>query len=59
MATIGYFLSSEEHPGSELVRAAVQAERAGFSDVTTVRHPLGRRQVLAVQAHRPANPVPG
>jgi G6PDH family F420-dependent oxidoreductase len=30
MATIGYFLSSEEHPGSELVKAAVQAERAGF-----------------------------
>jgi len=30
MATIGYFLSSEEHPGSELVRAAVLAERAGF-----------------------------
>src|SRR3954469_22973743 len=30
MATIGYFLSSEEHPGSELVKAAVLAERAGF-----------------------------
>src|SRR3954469_7677145 len=30
MATIGYFLSSEEHPGSELVRAAAQAEQAGF-----------------------------
>ena len=30
MATIGYFLSSEEHPGSELVRAAQQAEQAGF-----------------------------
>jgi len=30
MATIGYFLSSEEHPGSELVTAAVAAERAGF-----------------------------
>jgi G6PDH family F420-dependent oxidoreductase len=30
MATIGYFLSSEEHPGSELVRTAVLAERAGF-----------------------------
>jgi G6PDH family F420-dependent oxidoreductase len=30
MATIGYFLSSEEHPGSELVRAAEHAERAGF-----------------------------
>jgi G6PDH family F420-dependent oxidoreductase len=30
MATIGYFLSSEDHPGSELVKAAVLAERAGF-----------------------------
>src|SRR3954447_15988950 len=30
MATIGYFLSSEEHPGSELIRAAAQAEQAGF-----------------------------
>jgi G6PDH family F420-dependent oxidoreductase len=30
MATIGYFLSSEEHPGSELVTAARQAEQAGF-----------------------------
>jgi G6PDH family F420-dependent oxidoreductase len=30
MATIGYFLSSEEHPGSELVDAAVRAEQAGF-----------------------------
>jgi len=30
MTTIGYFLSSEEHPGSELVRAARQAEQAGF-----------------------------
>jgi G6PDH family F420-dependent oxidoreductase len=30
MATIGYFLSSEEHPGSELVTAAEQAEQAGF-----------------------------
>ena len=31
MATIGYFLSSEEHPGSELVTAAAQAEQAGFT----------------------------
>src|SRR3954469_7457399 len=31
MATIGYFLSSEEHPGSELVKAAAQAEQAGFT----------------------------
>jgi G6PDH family F420-dependent oxidoreductase len=30
MALIGYFLSSEEHPGSELVKGAVLAERAGF-----------------------------
>jgi ubiquinone/menaquinone biosynthesis C-methylase UbiE len=36
-----------------------QVERAGFSDVTAVRHPLGRGQVLAVQARRPANPVRG
>jgi len=30
MARIGYFLSSEEHPGSELVKAAGLAEQAGF-----------------------------
>jgi G6PDH family F420-dependent oxidoreductase len=30
MTTFGYFLSSEEHPGSELVKGAVLAERAGF-----------------------------
>jgi G6PDH family F420-dependent oxidoreductase len=30
MARFGYFLSSEEHPGSALVSAARQAERAGF-----------------------------
>jgi G6PDH family F420-dependent oxidoreductase len=30
MATFGYFLSSEEHPGSALVKAAAQAEKAGF-----------------------------
>jgi G6PDH family F420-dependent oxidoreductase len=30
MATIGYFISSEEHPGSEMVKGAVLAERAGF-----------------------------
>jgi len=30
MAKIGYFLSSEEHPGSGLLKAAVQAEQAGF-----------------------------
>jgi ubiquinone/menaquinone biosynthesis C-methylase UbiE len=42
--------------GQDLV---AQVERAGFSDVTAGRHPLGRVQVLAVQARRPANPVPG
>lgn len=31
MATIGYFLSSEEHPGTALVDGAVRAEQAGFS----------------------------
>jgi G6PDH family F420-dependent oxidoreductase len=30
MTSIGYFLSSEEHPGTELVKAAGLAERAGF-----------------------------
>lgn len=30
MATIGYFLSSEEYPGSALVDAAARAEQAGF-----------------------------
>ena len=30
MTRIGYFLSSEEHPGSELVKAAALAERSGF-----------------------------
>jgi alkanesulfonate monooxygenase SsuD/methylene tetrahydromethanopterin reductase-like flavin-dependent oxidoreductase (luciferase family) len=30
LARIGYFLSSEEHPGSELVKAAGLAEQAGF-----------------------------
>jgi len=31
MVTFGYFLSSEEHPGSALVDAAAQAEQAGFT----------------------------
>lgn len=39
--------------GQDLV---AQVERAGFSDVTAGRHPLGRVQVLAVQARRPAIP---
>ena len=30
MVTIGYFLSSEEHSGAELVQLAAAAERAGF-----------------------------
>jgi G6PDH family F420-dependent oxidoreductase len=30
MARFGYFLSSEEHPGSGLVKAAALAEQAGF-----------------------------
>ena len=30
MTTIGYFLSAEEHTGSELVRAAALAEKSGF-----------------------------
>jgi G6PDH family F420-dependent oxidoreductase len=30
MTTIGYFLSGEEHSGSEIVQGAVHAERAGF-----------------------------
>lgn len=38
--------------GQDLV---AQVERAGFSDVTAGRHPLGRRQVLAVQGRRPAD----
>ncbi|HEV3014663.1 MAG TPA: class I SAM-dependent methyltransferase [Actinomycetota bacterium] len=42
--------------GQDLV---AQVERAGFSGVTAARHPLGRGQVLAVQARRPANPGPG
>ena len=40
-------------------RLVAQSERAGFSDVTAGRHPIGRGQVLAVQARRAANPVPG
>jgi G6PDH family F420-dependent oxidoreductase len=38
MATIGYFLSSEEHPGSELVTAAEQAEQAGFEGLWISDH---------------------
>jgi G6PDH family F420-dependent oxidoreductase len=38
MATIGYFLSSEEHPGSELVTAAEHAEQAGFEGLWISDH---------------------
>jgi G6PDH family F420-dependent oxidoreductase len=38
MATIGYFLSSEEHPGSDLVSAARQAEQAGFGGLWISDH---------------------
>src|SRR2546421_12376053 len=50
MARIGYFLSSEEHPGSELVRAAVLAERAGFPSawISDHYHPW-----LGDQGHSP------
>lgn len=39
--------------GQELVR---QAEQAGFTDVRAGHHPLGRGQLLAVQARRPTDP---
>jgi G6PDH family F420-dependent oxidoreductase len=50
MATIGYFLSSEEHPGSDLVKAAVLAERAGFPSawISDHFHPW-----LGAQGHAP------
>src|SRR5438270_7969144 len=38
MARIGYFLSSEEHPGTELVRAAGLAEQAGFEALWVSDH---------------------
>jgi G6PDH family F420-dependent oxidoreductase len=38
MAKIGYFLSSEEHPGTELVKAAALAERAGFDGLWISDH---------------------
>jgi alkanesulfonate monooxygenase SsuD/methylene tetrahydromethanopterin reductase-like flavin-dependent oxidoreductase (luciferase family) len=38
MATLGYFLSSEEHDRHELVEAAVLAERAGFRTATISDH---------------------
>ena len=38
MAVFGYFLSSEEHPGSALVKAAAQAERAGFDALWVSDH---------------------
>jgi hypothetical protein len=39
MATFGYFLSSEEHPGTELVDAAARAEQA--SQLVTEEHEQG------------------
>src|SRR5215213_1725519 len=38
MATIGLFLSAEEHDGPELVRMAVHAERAGFQTASVSDH---------------------
>src|ERR671925_714396 len=38
MVSLGYFLSSEEHTGRELVEAAVLAERAGFRKATISDH---------------------
>ena len=38
MVRLGYFLSSEEHDGPELVEAAVLAERAGFRRATISDH---------------------
>jgi len=38
MVRLGYFLSSEEHDGPELVKAAVLAERAGFPRATISDH---------------------
>jgi coenzyme F420-dependent glucose-6-phosphate dehydrogenase len=38
MVALGFTLSSEEHPGSRLVRLASEAERAGFSFVTVSDH---------------------
>src|SRR5215212_4732522 len=35
---IGFFLSAEEHDGPELVRMAVQAERAGFRTASISDH---------------------
>jgi G6PDH family F420-dependent oxidoreductase len=38
MTELGYFLSSEEHPGSALVEQAQRAEAAGFRKVTISDH---------------------
>src|SRR4051812_32667629 len=38
MTKFGYFLSSEEHPGSELVKAAALAERSGFEALWVSDH---------------------
>jgi G6PDH family F420-dependent oxidoreductase len=46
MVTLGYFLSSEEHDGPELVEGAVLAERAGFrkAAISDHFHPWLREQ---------------
>ena len=38
MTRLGYFLSSEEHTGPELVEGAVLAERAGFGGIAISDH---------------------
>src|SRR4051794_20342989 len=50
MTKFGYFLSSEEHPGSELVKAAALAERSGFEALGT---PAPFHPGPAAQGHTP------
>jgi G6PDH family F420-dependent oxidoreductase len=38
MVTVGYFLSAEEHSGTDLVRMAVAAEQAGFAAASISDH---------------------
>ena len=51
------WLRSHALTGGQGEELAAQAERAGFTDVTSGRHTLGRGQVLAVQARRPPDPA--
>jgi ubiquinone/menaquinone biosynthesis C-methylase UbiE len=37
-------------------RLATRLQLAGFADTTTARHRLGRRQLVLVRGHRPADP---